>query len=221
MLLPDSVKTVADRLSAARLTVEEDNVRRHILQIFASGAIPEVSSLQNHCGLSSVRVREILRRLTDLDLCFLDQTVETVLGSYPFSATPTPHRVLLAGREVFALCAVDALGIPAMLQESAGISSRCAHCESPVEVRAEPENLARYLPSGIVVWFPTPEEDNCCSVAQSRCPHISFFCTGDHLEAWQRGHGEPSGVVLSLLEAFEAGREIFGSLLVEPEPPMR
>ncbi len=215
MPLPDGIKTVADRLSTARLTKQEDRVRCEVLRRFALGETPRVSTLAGQCGIAPVRTREILLRLTAMDLLLVDSTGETVLAAYPFSATPTPHRVHLNGREVFALCAVDALGIPAMLQEVADIVSRCAHCGSQVEIRVSPDHVTRYLPGGALVWFPT-SEDECCPVAQSRCPNISFFCTSDHLETWWKGNGQPPGLVLSLLEAFEAGREIFGSLLAEP-----
>jgi hypothetical protein len=151
-----------------------------------------------------------------MDLLSLNPIGETVLAAYPFSSVPTPHRVRLTNQEVFALCAVDALGIPAMLGETAEISSPCAHCESKVEVQAHPDNLSQHHPSEIVVWFPESEDD-CCPVAQSRCPNISFFCAHEHLESWRRANGDPYGVVLSLIEAFEVGREIFGSLLSEPE----
>ena len=219
MPLPDGVKTVADRLSAARLNSYEDQVRREVLWIFSAGATPRIMTLEKQCGLPSVHVREILHRLSGMDLLLLDTTGEAVLAAYPFSATPTPHEVRLRNREVFALCAVDALGIPVMLQETATILSRCAYCGSPVEVQAQPKNLTRYLPADIVVWSPPTEEDGCCSLAQSRCPSISFFCTGGHLEAWRQASGQPAGVALSLLEAFEVGGEIFGSLLAQPEPP--
>ena len=214
MPLPDGIRTVADRLRAACLSAQEEHVRRHILWTFASGETPRATTLATKCRIPTVRIRQILRRLTALDLLLGNATGETVLAAYPFSATPTPHRVRLIGREVFALCAVDALGIPAMLQEGAGISSQCGHCESAVEIQARPEQVTRYLPPEAVVWFPSSEGD-CCPVAQSRCPNISFFCTSDHLEAWRKANGQPAGVVLSLLEAFEAGRAIFGSLLVE------
>lgn len=218
MRLPNGVKTVADRLSAARLSAQEDQVRRHVLRGFASGTTPATVTLAKQCGLSSVQVREILLRLMAMDLLSLDSTGETVLVAYPFSSVPTPHRVRLTSREVFALCAVDALGIPAMLAETAGISSRCALCESKVEVQAHPDNLSQYHPSEIVVWFPESEDD-CCPVAQSRCPNISFFCIHEHLQAWRQANGHPHGVVLSLVEAFEVGQEIFGSLLSEPTSP--
>ena len=154
MPLPDGVKTVADRLSAARLNSYEDQVRREVLWIFSAGATPRIMTLEKQCGLPSVHVREILHRLSGMDLLLLDTTGEAVLAAYPFSATPTPHEVRLRNREVFALCAVDALGIPVMLQETATILSRCAYCGSPVEVQAQPKNLTRYLPADIVVWSP-------------------------------------------------------------------
>lgn len=216
MPLPEGVKTVADRLSAARLTRQEDSVRRRVLRSFASGVTPGVTTLAKQCRLSPAQVLEILHRLTAMDLLSLDPTGETVLAAYPFSATPTSHRVRLTGRDLFALCAVDALGVPTMLHETAKISSRCAHCGSPVEVQARPEQVLRYLPPETVVWFPTSGDDG-CPVAESRCPSINFFCSSDHLEAWRLVNGQPSGVVLSLLDAFEAGREIFGALLAQPE----
>jgi len=212
--LPDGVKTVADRLRGARLTTEEECVRHRVLEGFATGATVSVTTLAERSRIAPTHIRETLRRLAAADLLVLDGTGETVLAAYPFSSIPTPHRVHLSGREVFALCAVDALGITAMLKEDVRISSRCAHCGSPVEIQARPEQLTRHLPSEIVVWFPTSEDD-CCPVAQSRCPNISFFCASDHLEAWRNVNGQPPGLVLSLLEAFEAGRAIFGSLLVE------
>jgi len=213
--LPDGVKTVADRLRAARLNPQEDKIRRRVLSIFALGATPTVRVLADRCETPSDHIREILGRLAAMDLLLVDATGEIVLAAYPFSSIPTPHRVHLSGREVFALCAVDALGIPAMLQEGAGISSQCGHCGLSVEVQVRPDAISRYLPAETVVWFPTSEDD-CCPVAQSRCPSISFFCCSDHLAVWRQGRREPSGVVLSLNEAFEAGREIFGSLLAEP-----
>jgi len=215
--LPDGVKTVADRLRAARLNPQEDKIRRRVLSILALGVTPTVSILAERCEIAPDHIREILGRLAAIDLLLVDATAEIVLAAYPFSATPTPHRVRLVGREVFALCAVDALGIPAMLQEEVRISSHCGHCGALVEIQARPECVTRYVPTETLVWFPT-SENQCCPVAESRCPSIGFFCSSDHLEAWRQIKGQPPGVVFSLPEAFEAGKEIFGSLLAGASP---
>ncbi|MFQ5684679.1 MAG: alkylmercury lyase family protein, partial [Candidatus Binatia bacterium] len=143
-----------------------------------------------------------------------------VLAAYPFSSTPTPHRVRLMGREVFALCAVDALGIPAMLRETAEISSRCAHCHTQVEVAVSVQGLGQYRPGDSVVWFPLGK-DVCCPVAQSRCPEINFFCSTQHRDSWLQTRGGPEGLPLTMDEAFEVGREIFGALLAPPESTTR
>jgi len=188
--LPDGVKTVADRLRGARLTTEEECVRRRVLEGFATGATVSVATLAERSRIAPAHVRETLGRLAAADLLVLDGTGETVLAAYPFSSIPTPHRVHLSGREVFALCAVDALGIAAMLKEDVSISSHCVHCGRSVQIQARPEQLTRHLPSEIVVWFPISEGD-CCPVAQSRCPNISFFCTSDQLEAGGRRTGNP------------------------------
>jgi hypothetical protein len=205
-------------LRAASLTTDEDRVRRHVLQSFAAGATPNVPTIADQCGVHPLLIQGILERLARADVLLLDVSGKTVLAAYPFSSVPTPHRVLLPGREVFALCAVDALGIPGMVQEAAAISSRCAQCGLPVEIQAQPENVTRCLPVETVVWFPASEDD-CCPVAHSRCPSISFFCCRDHLEGWRQVKGQPPGVVLSLSEAFDVGREIFGSMLTQTTQP--
>lgn len=47
-----------------------------------------------------------------------------VAAAYPFSGIPTPHRVALDGLPaVFAMCAIDALGLPAMAGRNGRITS--------------------------------------------------------------------------------------------------
>ncbi|MFQ5882084.1 MAG: alkylmercury lyase family protein [Candidatus Methylomirabilales bacterium] len=124
------------------------------------------------------------------------------------------------GPTVFALCAVDALGIPVMLGQAANIASRCAHCQTPVEVAVTPGGLGRHHPRESLMWFPLAAEV-CRPVAQSRCPDINFFCSPEHLDTWWLARGRPEGLSMTMAEAFEAGREIFGSLLTSPEPKAR
>ena len=44
------------------------------------------------------------------------------------SLAETPHRLMLDGRQLYAFCAVDAVGIPAALQVDAQVESRCHMC---------------------------------------------------------------------------------------------
>lgn len=72
--------------------------------------------------------------------------------AYPFSAIATPFLVRLAGgRERYAGCAVDALGIAPMLGQHVRIRSQCHHCGLPLEMSAAPDG-PRPDADGIMVW---------------------------------------------------------------------
>lgn len=73
--------------------------------------------------------------------------------AYPFCAATTHFAVRLpGGRERFACCTLDALGIAPMLGQSVGIRSRCHHCREPLEFSA-----GRHAPEpnaeGVMLWF--------------------------------------------------------------------
>jgi hypothetical protein len=223
MQLPESINTIATRLANANLTQKEEEVRKAILVAFAtSGISPTVSDIITFIPeFGPKEVSRICRRLGEKDLIVWEEAKQSVQNAYPFSGLPTSHAVhLKAGPRVYALCAVDALGIPVMLGQAAHIISRCAGCHIPVEVAVVPSGLGGYSPAESVVWFPLAE-DVCCPVAESRCPDINFFCSPDHLEMWRKSRGWPDGLSMRMTEAFEAGREIFGSLLTSPESKAR
>ena len=219
MHLPESLDTIATRLANANLTQKEEEVRKAILKAYAtSGKSPTVGDIIGLLsGLGRKEITSICRRLAEKDLVVWNEEEQRVQAAYPFSGLPTSHTVYLkAGPQVYALCAVDALGMPVMLGQAANIVSRCAECHIPVEVGVAPSGLGGYSPTESVVWFPLTA-DVCCPVAESRCPDINFFCSPDHREAWWHARGQPEGLSMTMPEAFEAGREIFGTLLAPPQ----
>src|SRR5258708_19985603 len=71
------------------------------------------------------------------DLIQLDAATGHIRAAYPFSGVPTPHRVTLSrspngssrdreNQPVFAMCALDALGIPLLPRQQATIVSQDA-----------------------------------------------------------------------------------------------
>ena len=64
-----------------------------------------------------------LRRLAREDLVHHDPATGAILVAYPFSGRSTAHQVRFDGREVYAMCAIDALGIAPMLDEAVEIAS--------------------------------------------------------------------------------------------------
>ena len=66
-----------------------------------------------------------------------------VMLAYPWSGTPTAFVVVLAdGRERWACCAIDALGVPAMLGEAVTVRAGCHHCHERLELTVTPAGPA-------------------------------------------------------------------------------
>jgi hypothetical protein len=71
----------------------------------------------------------------------------------PFSGIPTQHRVRVAGKEYFANCAWDALGIVAALQQPGEVFSRCEQSRQPLHIRVGESGPS---PEPCVIHFAVP-----------------------------------------------------------------
>ena len=207
------VYTVARRLAQAKLSDVEDRARRYILRHFAvNGRAPGLAGLQRELRLPSDEdAVAILTKLDAADLIVYEPATASITAAYPFSGKPTGHRVEVGNRTLHALCAIDALGIPFMLDAPGVIRSECFWCHAPVRVHVEGGGIAMHWPASVVAWY--PEKDSCGCTATSRCVLINFFCSEDHLGAWRKANPREEGTALNLQEAVEAGRMIFGELL--------
>ena len=146
---------------AARRAARRSPVFQFIVQTFLAVGGP-VSVRTVEAAFPS-RDRDALRQhLTALDAQDLIQLgAGGVEIAYPFSASPTPFVVRLAdGRERYACCAVDALGMAPMLRERVDIRSRCHHCGDLLALTVEPEGPAPHA-DGIMVWIGTRGSDEC------------------------------------------------------------
>jgi hypothetical protein len=149
------------------------------------------------------------------DLVDLDSHTGDIKLAYPFTREDTGHRIDLHGRVLHALCAVDALGVAEMCRTDVAISSSCLHCGASVRVETASlgKTLKSVVPAGAVVWYDFAYDRN---AATSCCPAIAFFCSDEHMHHWL-SHARPwrSGIGLTMDEALEVGRAIFGPVLVE------
>jgi hypothetical protein len=98
---------------------------------------------------------EAVAELDARDLAYIEDG--RVILAYPWSGTPTAFAMRLAdGRERWACCAIDALGIAAMLGERVQVRSRCHHCDEPLTLDVEPDG-----PVGathVFAWVGTRED---------------------------------------------------------------
>jgi hypothetical protein len=188
-------------------------VLRLILDRFVvEGGPLEIEALSRHLqGRAPDEIREALARLDQKDL-ILARDGKVVLA-YPFAGGPTAFRVSLPdGRERYAVCAIDALGISPMLGQPVRLRSSCYHCGEALQIDVRPDGPVGG--EGIVVWVGERGDirQKACS---SICLTLNFFSSEEHLRPWRESHPEVPGGAAVLQEAFKLGARIFGELLRE------
>jgi hypothetical protein len=186
-----------------------------------------------------------LADLVAQDLIQLDAATGRIRAAYPFAAMRTVHRVTLVpssaggrdertgrtGQQVFAMCALDALGIPLMLRQEATVVSQDALTNQAVAViispvdEASPASLAtltgwsaRWEPPSAVVYARAAghehEHDGGCAAAGACCPITNFFLDAAHAQQWAQTQAVPEdGVVLAPVEALHRAEALFGGVL--------
>lgn len=109
------------------------------------------------------------------------------------------------------MCAVDALGIPFMVGEPAEIVSRDPLTGEEVWARIDPGDGVWWEPHPAVVLSAGSAEAG--STASARCRFVNFFASAESAARFLDERPGLEGTVLSLPEAAEAGRAVFGGLL--------
>jgi hypothetical protein len=155
--------------------------------------------------------RAAIARLDEKDLILVEDGQIRV--AYPFSGTRTTFIVVLPdGRQRYAVCAIDALGIPAMLGQPVSIRSSCHHCGEPVELGVGPDGP---VGSGEVMVWVGKRGDIRQKACASICLTLNFFRSEEHLRSWWKSHPNVPGAAAVLEEAFKVAAKIFGEFLRE------
>ncbi|MBI5287487.1 MAG: hypothetical protein HY873_00775 [Chloroflexi bacterium] len=187
---------------------------RFILDTFTqTGCSPSLLDIQRRFELAAEEdALALLEELEGRGLIHRTAGDRRVTHAYPFSNLPTSHRVRISGGpEVFAMCAIDALGIPFMLKRDAAISSACEQCGSRISVEIAKQTVIASSPAGMVVWVGKVSAG--CVPANDLCPDLNFFCAAGDLDAWRMAREEPDGTILTLEQAVVSARRIFEDLL--------
>jgi hypothetical protein len=199
------------RRRAQRLSSGEQALYGWILEMFAAGTPPQPGGLAEAATRFEIEIDPALAALAREDLVHCDPATGTILVAYPFSGRPTEHRVCIDGREeVFAMCAIDALGIAPMLEQPIEIVSRDPVDGSDVWVRLDPGDGAWWEPTDALVLAGRvcdgPSLSSCCQV-------LNFFGSTKTAERYLHEHPTVSALPITILEATELGRIIFGDIL--------
>jgi Alkylmercury lyase len=186
-------------------------VYQAVLRSFVhTGAGPSMSGLARHAR--PFDVAQVLAELADGDFLYLGDAGQ-ITAAYPFSALPTRHRVRISGEAaVFAMCAIDALGISAMTGRPVVIESADPRTGEPITVNVDRAS-STWDPATAVVYVGRTGGDCAGPSASVCCGSINFFATWAAASAWAASHPEITGGILSQARALQVGIGIFGQLL--------
>jgi hypothetical protein len=116
---------------------------------------------------------------------------EGIRGKAPSSheiSLPTEHRLILEdGKKLYAMCAIDALGIPNMFLRNVKIISKCTKCKQEITIEVENGKIVRLSHPNIVVWHQKTQLGT--KATETMCPFTKYFCCKEHLEEF-RSSGE-------------------------------
>ena len=126
---------------------------------------------------------------------------------------PTRHRVQISGEAaVFAMCAIDALGVSAMAGLPVVIESADPSTDEPVTVHVDGAT-STWNPVTAVVYVGRTGGQCTGPSASVCCGYMNFFATGAAATAWAAAHPEITGGILGQARALQVGIGIFGQLL--------
>ena len=197
---------------AAALTRPARQAHLAVLAAFAeTGRPPARGELERIARARGADTGAVLAELAERDVIAFDADGE-IRAAYPFSPAPTPIQVSWEGGPVtYAMCAIDALGISAMLGRSVTITAAEPGTGHTITVRAD-RDQARWDPADAVVFAGTTAAD-CCHAADRTCGYINFFTSARAVRAWARANRAVTGEVLSQSRALRAGVAEFGAFM--------
>ncbi len=187
---------------------------RFVLETFArTGRSPTLDDVRRRFHLATIEQADALVAELERAGCVHRNAGDSAIThAYPFSNERTAHRVQLSqGPELYAMCAIDALGMPFMLGKDAEIASACASCSGAVSIAVAQGSVNRVSPAGLVVWYAKVEAG--CVLATALCPDLNFFCSTAHLQKWTAAHPDKSGDMITFDQALARGRQVFENLL--------
>lgn len=167
------------------------------------------AQLANPLGVSAARVRELLGEDPLRAFVYLDQEGR-VLGFGGLAAAPMHHQLEVKGRTLWAWCAWDTLFLPAVLDETARVSSPDPETGRIVRLTVSPRAIEAAEPEDAVVSFLLPEAGDfgksAANVMANFCHFVFFFTSRESGERWAAQH---EGTFLYWLEeAFDLSRRL-------------
>ena len=200
---------------AERLPGPLRGLHRAVLRRFLeTGAAPTARWLRQAAAEAGLDA-SVVDELAAADAVHVVNGVVAVV--YPFSGTPTPHRVKLDGLPtVYAMCAIDALGLPLMAGRDGQITSADPHDGTLIVVSARGGTWTWTPATAVVVAGRATACGTECGSFEVMCPNTAFHASPESARAYLASHSNLDAQILDADTAIECGRLNFGTLLTGP-----
>jgi hypothetical protein len=195
----------------SHLDLAELDLYRWVVRSFVSGGPPSGDDVASAARSRNVDVEAALGRMVEDDLIQRSAGGD-IECAYPFSARPTTHIVTPDnGVPLYAMCAVDALGIPIMLGRACRIETTDPLDGTAITIRVAASGSSHSEPEGAVVL---------CAIASGSgplsslcCPLVNTFASLSSAQRFLETHPDLSGPILTIAQAVECGAAVFGGVL--------
>ena len=198
-------------------------VHQQVLRSFAAtGHAPPAADLAETAARYGATADAVLDALHAGDYLQLGPDGR-IRAAYPFSGVPTPHLVDIdGGPRVYAMCAIDALGMAAMLGTGVTITSADPGTGQKITVTVRADGkTAEWQPVTAVVFNGRLISGEACGPGPSAvpasaevcCGYMNFFGNRASAVAWAAAHPGVTGEILGQAAALRLGVDIFGRSL--------
>jgi hypothetical protein len=166
------------------LKPEENEVLSSIFRfVLRHGKGPTIEEMRLSLKRSD---EEIIRALDELekngDFLLRKKGTQEIVSIYPVSLKPTEHQIFLEdGTRLFAMCAIDALGMPIMFNKNVRVVSRCEECKSEMVFEIKSEEITFMSHPDATICSPKRQV---YPAAETCCPLANFFCSKKHADEW-------------------------------------
>jgi hypothetical protein len=199
------LKARQDQLDQA-LKVTHQAILRSLIN---NGRPPRANELRQLLG--ELDVDCALQRLGKDDLVVLDAAGQRIVGAYPVTVESTPHRIIMNGHSIYAMCALDAVSVAPMFHTTVHIDSRCYVTQTAIAISMQDAEIISAQPSSDVrvgVRWQMPSG----VAAHSMCMEMVFLLNEQVADEWQNQNKETISV-FDLPQAVEFGKRFFTPLL--------
>jgi alkylmercury lyase len=191
----------AELLAAAPpLSEREQHLAISLYRLLAQGEPVEASVLADRAELSREEVNEALARWGGV---FTDEE-DRVIGFVGLSIRPMPHRLIVAGRTLYAWCAWDTLFLPELLGAPADVQSHDPATGEQITLTVNGTGVTNVQPASTALSYLHKNEPIDQNVINSFCHFIHFFANPATAAGWTAEHH--GTFTISLAEGSEIAR---------------